>query len=78
MDSALKDASCEICDRPVEGREAHFDHDHETNLRRDVLCCSCNLMLGHAHDNIHVLRAGARYILRHRKRAERARGREAP
>jgi len=64
-DAKLKrqDGKCAIClsvlDKP------HFDHDHATGKNRDLLCRFCNLVLGNAHDSIHVLKNAVDYLIRH-------------
>lgn len=39
---------CEVCGS---NSRLCIDHDHSTGLYRGVLCQSCNLALGHLHDN---------------------------
>lgn len=38
------------------------DHDHQTGKIRGLLCRTCNLTLGTAHDNVVILRRLADYI----------------
>jgi len=54
------DGICKIC-----GEEADLvvDHNHETGEVRGVICGPCNLMLGHARDNISILSNGIKYLL---------------
>lgn len=62
---------CAICAKPETAmfngvpKVMHVDHDHETGAIRDLLCGSCNAMLGHAKDSPATLRAAADYIERH-------------
>ena len=41
--------SCAICRVPLAfpDRKTHTDHDHATGLFRGILCCRCNVQLGH-------------------------------
>lgn len=38
------------------------DHDHSTGKVRGLLCNQCNLMLGHARDDISILAKGIEYL----------------
>ena len=38
------------------------DHDHETGQIRGLLCHSCNLILGHAKDNLQILKRAHTYL----------------
>ena len=58
---------CAICGGVnANGKRLAVDHDHETGLIRELLCLSCNLVIGHARDNPETLRAGALYVEKHR------------
>jgi DNA-binding CsgD family transcriptional regulator/ribosomal protein L34E len=41
------------------------DHDHATGQIRELLCSTCNLMLGCAKDSVERLESGARYLRKH-------------
>ena len=40
----------------------HVDHDHETGKIRGLLCKSCNLVLGHAKDDLQTLKRAQAYL----------------
>lgn len=52
---------CAICNEV--DRELVIDHCHARHGVRGLICRQCNFMLGFAHDNPDVLRAGAQYLL---------------
>lgn len=54
---------CEICKRTV---RLVIDHDHETNKIRDLLCHSCNFMLGSIKENIDALKNAIKYLKKHK------------
>lgn len=64
---------CAICGKGEEWYRTHegepvklaVDHDHATGAIRQLLCSSCNLMLGCAKDAPETLEAGADYLRRH-------------
>jgi len=72
---------CAICNQPETAklpgrktestesrvRDLSVDHDHETGKVRELLCNSCNHLLGAAKDNPEILEAAAAYIRRHRE-----------
>jgi hypothetical protein len=69
----LQNGVCGICkcqevekDRHGNVRVLAVDHCHKTGSVRELLCYSCNSMLGQARDSVKVLLAGADYIRRHR------------
>lgn len=56
---------CAICPRELpEGfsKHIHIDHNHETGVVRGLLCGTCNLMLGHAKDDIETLLKAVEYL----------------
>lgn len=57
---------CTICKNPIDNRKC-VDHDHVTNVIRDILCNRCNVMIGQANDNIEVLQSAIDYIVKHKK-----------
>jgi hypothetical protein len=52
-------ALCEVNEAEV------VDHDHQTGKVRGLLCNKCNLMLGHAEDDVIVLQAAIEYLRKH-------------
>jgi len=59
---------CACCDTILSEnkRYVHIDHDHETGRIRGILCHSCNLMLGHADENIDKLKKAIFYLERNK------------
>lgn len=54
---------CGICGGVnSDGRRLFIDHDHKTGKVRGLLCHQCNIMLGHAKDNLSVLRSAVGYL----------------
>jgi hypothetical protein len=54
---------CAICTEPLgPGHKTHVDHDHKSGSIRGLLCRGCNLGLGHARDDIQVLRRAVAYL----------------
>jgi ribosomal protein L25 (general stress protein Ctc) len=58
-----QDGKCAIC----YGKNKHnyalaVDHDHKTKKIRALLCNSCNAIIGHADDQIHILEACIQYL----------------
>ncbi len=44
-----------------------IDHCHKTGVNRGLLCQHCNIMIGHANDDIKILQSAQDYLLRHKK-----------
>ena len=55
--------ACEIC-QEADRFPLQFDHDHHTGLFRGFLCGHCNRLLGHAQDDVTILRAAMTYLER--------------
>jgi len=58
---------CYICGNPPTGKSKWLcvDHDHATNVKRKLLCQSCNKGLGNFKDNIELLRLAISYLEEH-------------
>lgn len=73
---AAQKGVCAICGKPETAmfngvpKVMHVDHDHATNAIRELLCGSCNGMLGLAKDDPQTLRAAADYIEKHAARTD--------
>jgi hypothetical protein len=57
----LQRGRCAICNE-VLPKEAHSDHNHETDQWRGVLCGTCNRGLGYLKDSIKVLSSAIQYL----------------
>ena len=62
---------CACCGTNNPGQRTwHIDHDHSccpdrkscSKCIRGLICSRCNLMLGHAHDDVKVLQDGINYL----------------
>lgn len=76
---ASQNGVCAICNQPETGkipsrksdqsasrvRDLSVDHCHKTGKIRQLLCNSCNHMLGEAKDNEEILLAAADYLRKH-------------
>lgn len=60
---ARQKGGCAICRKPV---AVCVDHSHKTKKVRGLLCARCNMLLGHAFENITILLAAIRYLRRTR------------
>ncbi|MFG2302392.1 endonuclease domain-containing protein [Actinacidiphila glaucinigra] len=59
--------ACMICQSSDSGFESGIfavDHCHETGVVRGALCQACNFMLGNARDDIGVLLAAVKYLVK--------------
>lgn len=60
---------CAICNKPPTGEKQlgvlHLDHNHETGRHRELLCQSCNHLLGNAKEDVDILRSAIEYLERH-------------
>ncbi len=59
----LQDYKCALCNEPFSIEYPHtIDHDHKTGKVRALIHSKCNLLLGHADDNIHMLILAIEYL----------------
>lgn len=56
---------CDCCKNQFADEDLFVDHCHTTNKVRGLLCTNCNLMLGHAHDEIVKLQKAINYLIFH-------------
>jgi hypothetical protein len=58
------DGNCDICgiNQKDLTRALFIDHDHKTGKLRGLLCHNCNVLLGHAFDNLDILVAAYSYL----------------
>jgi hypothetical protein len=57
--------ACAVCKKPLMLEMRHsvcVDHDHATKQVRGFVHPNCNLILGHAKDNIALLKQAVRYL----------------
>ena len=54
-------SKCAVC-KSADAQRWHVDHCHTTQRVRGILCSHCNLMIGHAKDNIRTLLTAAEYL----------------
>lgn len=64
-----QDNKCCICKRDFDlgkEREVYVDHDHLKNYlnHRGLLCSHCNLLIGHAYENIQTLKNAIEYLIK--------------
>ena len=59
-----QDGCCAICGTHQSElpRALAVDHCHTTLINRGLLCMPCNLMIGHAKDNINILKSAINYL----------------
>jgi len=62
----LQNGGCAICKQPCStGQRLAVDHDHKTNVVRDLLCRRCNTVLGLVNDDELLLFDIIEYLKRH-------------
>lgn len=67
---ARQGGGCAICAVKTpggRGKKFHVDHDHGTGKVRDLLCNTCNRMIGFAQDDPAILDVAAQYLRRHKE-----------
>jgi hypothetical protein len=61
---------CAICKTSTPGGRGerwHIDHDHMTGKVRGLLCHRCNMGVGFFLDDPEIIKAAARYVIKHRQ-----------
>jgi hypothetical protein len=62
----LQSRGCAVCKQTCPtGKNLAVDHNHKTNVLRDLLCIRCNNILGLANDNELLLWKLLEYLKRH-------------
>jgi len=58
---------CAICGKHTTDNKRRLvvDHCHATKKVRDLLCDNCNVLLGHAKDDIEILQKAISYLKEH-------------
>jgi hypothetical protein len=57
---------CAICQQPMTGkRKPCQDHNHKSGENRDLLCSSCNCLLGYCYENKKILANAIKYLQKH-------------
>jgi len=56
-----KSTDCHIC-KEVLGKKKCIDHCHSSGKVRGLLCHNCNVMIGHARDNVSILETAIEYL----------------
>lgn len=58
--------ACAICGKiPRMGDQLVVDHCHKSGVTRELLCRSCNTLLGFANDQIELLQKAIEYLKKH-------------
>lgn len=58
---------CAICQgTDHRGRGWCTDHDHSTGVVREILCQSCNSMIGYSRETTGILASGIKYLEKHK------------
>ena len=67
---SLQNGCCAICNKHQSecAKTLNVDHCHETGAIRKLLCTNCNSMLGHAKDNIDILKEGIKYLEKYKNK----------
>jgi len=65
----LKDKKCcDICEESFDDKKMHIDHCHINGNVRGTLCMNCNVLLGHAFDNIDILTKAITYLYKNERK----------
>ena len=57
---------CFICGTKAERNKLAVDHEHSTGKIRKLLCHHCNVLLGHAKEDIEILTKAISYLMEHK------------
>jgi len=60
---AEQNECCAICAKP--SADLVLDHDHKTDVIRQLLCRHCNSLLGMCDDDVSVLKLAIEYLAKH-------------
>lgn len=60
-----QDGLCAICEKAMDPKEIHVDHDHNTGRVRGLLCSGCNKGLGFFKESTTSLRNAICYLEEH-------------
>jgi len=58
----MQNGRCAICSKES---KLYVDHNHKTGKIRELLCHSCNILIGHAKEDMFILQEAINYIIRH-------------
>jgi DNA-directed RNA polymerase subunit RPC12/RpoP len=65
----LQNYRCAICKEPFDtSKGIHTDHNHETDQVRELLCRSCNHLIGNCGENIDILLQAIGYLNKHNQK----------
>lgn len=54
---------CGICKKDIPNfKDVRLDHDHKDKKVRGILCNDCNLLIGHAKDDVKILKSAVNYL----------------
>lgn len=46
-------------------KRLYVDHNHKTGRYRELLCVNCNMLIGHAMENVEILSRSILYLKKH-------------
>ena len=62
-----QNGKCAICSNQFkDSKDTCVDHCHTNGKVRQLLCFSCNVMLGHARDSQDILKSALTYLEKHK------------
>lgn len=69
VDKLVKQSTCAICKKELEGigTHTHLDHCHKTGKNREFLCSNCNRGIGCFHDDTSKLLQAIEYLNKHKE-----------